>query len=1024
MDEGVYERLLTNDLLTKLDGSALKSDIAKVDKADQAHVLARHVGDAVFQHLSAISEQGAQLDAANRLLNLLDAADESVAAPARQLLRLFQPSSPGAADRTKVRPSTPLSDVALLTNASGEPSIGHELPAEISSADRVDLVCAFIRWSGVRLLERELTALADAGKPFRVITTTYLGSTERATLDRLVNEYGAQVCVQYDALRTRLHAKAWLFQRDSGYDTAYIGSSNLSNAALLDGVEWNVRLSRISTPSLIDKFQSTFETYWNEDPSFERYDPDRDRDRLDDALAEASGTRSNGRSTLTISGLEVRPYLYQQMMLDEIRAERDVHDRHRNLVVAATGTGKTVLAALDFRNLVRATGEGLRLLFVAHRQEILEQARRTYREVLADANFGELYVSGARPERWNHVFASIQSLASYGIANIPADHFDVVVIDEFHHGAAPTYRAATDHLEPRELLGLTATPERADGINVREYFGSRIATQLRLWDALEAELLCPFHYFGIADGVDLSRLTWKRGRYEPAELDNLYTGNDARAEIILRSIAKQIVDPRSMRALGFCVSVQHAEYMAKTFTAAGIPAVVVDGKTSDADRVRAISDLKDKSVNAIFSVDVFNEGLDIPVVDTILMLRPTESITVFLQQLGRGLRFAEGKYVLTVFDFVGAQREEFRWDLRFRAISGRSRSSISSDVEQNFPTLPSGCRIVLDEETQRTVLTSIKRQMRVRWPEIVAEARSLPDVSLSEFLNDTGIPLSLLTKRERSWTSLKRDAGILTDSGSELESHILARNRSFAHVNDPVRVLGYRRLLHQDSRYTDMSGSEQRLAEMLVFTVWPNGGEFSTVDEALSALRSESEARDEILSITDLTFNQSRQNTFGLPDRPELASLYVHAKYQREEILAALGEASFESLPSNFREGVKYVKHLNVDAFFVTLVKSEKAYSPTTMYRDYPISRSLFHWESQSTTRPASPTGQRYIHGNSTVLLFVRTHSAGEHGVNPYTFLGPAAISDYQGDRPISIVWKLQHEMPAELFNEGKVTAS
>ena len=270
---------------------------------------------------------------------------------------------------------------------------------------------------------------------FRVITTTYMGATDPNALDRLVRDFGAEVKVQYDAFRTRLHAKAWMFRRATTYDTAYVGSSNLSRAALLDGVEWNVRLSWVATPALLEKFRGTFDTYWN-DPSFETYDPDRDRDRLDDALAEASGRKQHDRATLSLSGLDVRPFPYQQDMLDALEVERVVHDRHRNLVVAATGTGKTVVAALDYRRLAEQSADRPSLLFVAHRREILEQSLRTYREVLNDANFGELYVGGTRPERWRHVFASVQSLTSYGVDKIEPDAYDVVVIDEFHHAEA------------------------------------------------------------------------------------------------------------------------------------------------------------------------------------------------------------------------------------------------------------------------------------------------------------------------------------------------------------------------------------------------------------------------------------------------------------------------------------------------------------------------------------------------------------------------------------------------------------
>ena len=331
-------------------------------------------------------------------------------------------------------------------------------------------------------------------------------------------------------------------------------------------------------------------------------------------------------------------------MLESLQVERDVHDRHRNLVVAATGTGKTVVAALDYRRLCelarRRSREPAALLFVAHRKEILDQSLRTYREVLADAAFGELYVGDARPERWRHVFASVQSLTSYDVTNIPAEAFEVVVIDEFHHAEATTYRRIIDHLRPRELLGLTATPERADGSDVRSYFDGRTAAELRLWDALGADLLCPFHYFGIADGTDLRGIEWKRGRYDERGLDNVYTGNDARARIVLQQVRDKITDLGAMRALGFCVCVAHSEYMAETFNRAGIPALAVTGATASRDRARALEDLRSRRVNVLFAADLFNEGLDLPDVDTVLFLRPTESATIFLQQLGRGLRHA------------------------------------------------------------------------------------------------------------------------------------------------------------------------------------------------------------------------------------------------------------------------------------------------------------------------------------------------------------------------------------------------
>ena len=1017
LSEGLHEALLTRGLQVVLAReTALLSDLGRVDPEDQVHVLARHLASAAMRRLESVRDPAKRLELANQLLSQITDDSQLVIDPVEQLQALRPPSQPGSIVRYTERPRTPLNDAALLTNAHGEPSLAAELRAELDSADTVDLLCAFVMWHGLRLLEKQLTTLKDAGVPLRVITTTYIGGTERRALDRLVREFGADVKVQYDAARTRLHAKAWIFHRNTGYDTAYVGSSNLTTSAMLEGVEWNVRLSNAATPALMQKFRATFESYWNSS-EFEPYDPDHDAERLDEALTQARGGRRGDRVTLSLSGLEVRPFPYQQEILDMIEVERVVHDRHHNLVVAATGTGKTVIAALDYRRLIeQSRGQRPRLLFVAHRKEILEQSLRTYREVLADANFGELYVGGAQPDSWQHVFASVQSLTSYGVTNIPADAFDVVVIDEFHHAEARTYRRILDHLEPQELLGLTATPERGDGVDVRTFFDGRTAAELRLWDALGADLLCPFHYFAVADGTDLRSIKWTRGRYDEGELDGVFTGNDVRSRIVLTQLRDKITDVGAMRALGFCVSVAHAEYMTRVFNEAGIPSKTVTGATPQHERERALRDLREGAVNALFTVDVFNEGLDVPDVDTLLMLRPTESATIFMQQLGRGLRRTRDKAVLTVLDFVGLHRSEFRFAERYHALTGLGGKRLIDQTEKGFPFLPSGCQIVMDKQAQASILENLRSQISTRWAKIVAELKRAPQDDLGAFLDESGIALSdILRRGSHSWTRLRRDADLATPPGSVLEERLLRRVRAFAHVDDQLRNDAYRRLLSDDApSYDALSPVEQKLARMLYFSFWSDGGGHESYEAGLAALRVERATRAEVRSVIDLSFDAARHVTTPMLGDLGEVPLRLHARYQREEILAAL---DFPRMPNSMREGVWYSPELNVDIFLITAKKSEADYSPTTMYADYPISPELFHWESQSTTSVHSPTGQRYLNGTSTVLLFVRHEPNDDFGTSPYLFLGPATYVSHTGDRPIAITWKLKTPMPSDFFN-------
>lgn len=1008
---GLYESLLTRGLAERLGTSSLQHDLRDVDPADQPDVLARHLAEALRRRMPKDDAGRAQL--VTRLLDVLAEPDNEPLAPIRQLVRLSPAEEPGSRPVTTIRPSTPLSDVALLTNAPGEPHLGHEIKAEIASADRIDLLCAFVQWHGLRYLEAELKAAKDADVPIRVVTTTYIGGTERRALDRLIEEFGAEVRVQYDARIARLHAKAWLFRRNSGFHTAYVGSSNLSRAALIDGSEWNVRLSAVHTGHLLDKFVATFDSYWNSD-QFEPYRGAEDADRLDRCLAEAKGVRTTQRSLL-VSGLDVRPYPYQAAILDALRSERKNHGHHQNLVVAATGTGKTVMAALDYRSLCTGTTRP-RLLFVAHRREILEQSLRTYREVLADGSFGELFVDGHRPRAWEHVFASIQSLTSLDVSTLAPDAFDVVVVDEFHHAEAASYRRLLTHLQPRELLGLTATPERGDGLDVRGFFGGRIAAELRVWDAIQQGLLAPFHYFGVSDTVDLRRVPWTNGHYDQRELDNVYTGNDAAACIVIKQVRDKVLDPGAMKAIGFCVSVRHAHFMADQFNAVGLPAVALSGASSSDERDDAIHRLRTGDLCCVFTVDIFNEGVDIPEVDTILLLRPTESPTIFLQQLGRGLRVHPNKDVLTVLDFVAQHRKEYRLDLRFRALTGQRGKELERQAEQGFPLLPSGCQIVLDRVAQERVMENLRQQLSMRWNQMAAELRDHPTDSLHDFLEGSGLQLSqVLGDRERGWTQLRAKAGLIPPPSTD-EELVLRRIRPFAHIDDPTRLREYRRILDGDPTH-------EVWKRMMFFTLWPDGGGFTSIDEGLASLHDKNHFTDEARAVMDIQFNQSRALTAELDGPLAGLALRTHASYSREEILAALGHATTQRRPSSFREGVlaTTVDGHPVDAFFITLKKSEANYSPTTLYRDYPISRDLFHWESQSTTSVESATGQRYLTGGSIPLLFVRQERKDEFGTAPYVFLGPATYVSHSGSKPIAITWRLQRPMPADLFTHTAI---
>jgi superfamily II DNA or RNA helicase len=1031
---GLHEALVTEALRARIERARADGwfvDLERAGDADLASILARHIHDRVEIRLAEISDSDgsrrlAQVGLANRVLEVI--ADYSSASPelidpsAGLLLDVVRPPI-GTPPKRRARPGIPLRQSRLLTNGRGDLQIGGQVGLEIQSADRVDLLCAFVRFAGVRMIRRELLEFLLRGGRMRVIASVYTGSTEKRALDELVG-LGAKVKVSYETAQTRLHAKAWLFERDSGFHTTYVGSSNLTHSALLDGLEWNVRATAVDNPGIVARVAATFEQYWNE-AEFEDYDPRVDGDRLQAALDAERRAGVHPAPYRARQHFEPKPF--QLEMLEAIAAERQ-RGHFRNLVVAPTGTGKTWVSAFDYQRLRAAGFE--RLLFVAHRNEILEQSQEVFRLVLEEPAFGERYIGGERPAEWNHVFASIQSLHRH-ISELEPEHFDVVVVDEFHHAEADTYIKLLENIRPRVLVGLTATPERADSRNVWRWFEERTASEMRLWEALDQGLLAPFHYLGISDGTDLRRVRFEAGRYVASDLDGILSGDHVRAKRILESVHEWVLDPSRMRALGFCVSVNHARFMAEQFTAAGLPAIALHGESGAELRLSEISRLRRGEIRAIFTVDIFNEGVDIPEVDTLLLLRPTESATVFLQQLGRGLRWAEGKSVLTVLDFIGQANAEYRFDVKYRALIGGTRKQVEKAVEDHFPLMPPGCAIRLDEISQEIVLDNLRTAIKSVRRGIVDDLKGLPPTTrLPDFLASSRYDLrDVYAKPSQgtTFTRARREAGHLkgivpTDESSY--GKVLGR---MLHIDDDERWAHWRGWLAGDLPVDAVSAGsrEERLLWMLFGALGQRKRRLAEIPAVLAELARAPALRDELIDLLDVLRERGR-----LESRPleplGLLPIHSHATYGRYEVLAAFG-LEHEGTIRESREGVLWVPGHQTDLFFVTLNKDDENYSATTRYKDYPISPTLFHWESQSRTATVSVTGQRYIshvRGGSKVALFVREANDDERGEsNPFLCLGYAHHVSHKSDKPMQIIWELERPMPADIYGRAKVAA-
>ncbi len=1043
--DGLYEQIINKGLDTEL--SALSEaekhrETAPIDAAEASKLLAKYVAEVVEKGLDNLKDNGgdlsSQVDLVNRIVSAVteetrepDFAALSVAERKEQLLALFdrQNSILALDDKARVvRPETSLARSSLFTGAVHEPQMYTELKKEIVSANRIDMLVSFIKWSGLRLLIDELRIFTQNGGELRIITTSYMGATDVKAIEELNRLPNTNIKVSYNTQITRLHAKAYIFYRDTGFTTAYVGSSNLSNAALTSGLEWNTKITKKDLPETIDKIAATFEFYWN-DKEFEYYDEGQ-RERLARALqAEKYRDVSENNALYT---LDIRPYSYQQEILDKLEAERTVRGFTRNLVVAATGTGKTVISALDYKRFCEQNpGSPCRLLFVAHREEILKQSLYTFRAVLKDANFGEMFVGSYRPESLDHLFLSIQTFNSQDFTSkTTPDFYDYIIVDEFHHAAAPTYQKLLEYYRPKILLGLTATPERMDGKSILGYFSDRIAAEIRLPEAIDRKLLCPFQYFGVTDTVDLDQLKWSAGGYDKGELSKVYTMSgmaaNRRADLIIQSLLKYVTDIDSVKGLGFCVSIEHAEFMCRFFNEHGIPSRFLPGRSSDEDRRGAKDLLVSGKVRFLFVVDIYNEGVDIPEVNTVLFLRPTESLTIFLQQLGRGLRLAKDKECLTVLDFIGQANKKYNFEDKFAALLSNTTRSVTREIRDGFMSAPKGCYIQLEKKAAKYILDNIRASYG-NTAGLVSRAAS--------FEEDTGLKLSLarfldyyhLDPRNlykfTSFSRLCARAGV-TDDFQEPPEETLTKAMAKLSVIDSRRWIRF--LLDLLPRLSDVDFGrlpplEKRMLQMFYITVWGKAAEDWNSDEVWDNLYALADSPVLLAELIELL--KYRYDQIDFIDAPVDVGfecpLDLHCTYTRDQLLVALDFLK----PATVREGVKWLPDQKLDVFFVTLNKSDKDYSPTTMYNDYSINEWLFHWQSQSTTAERSSAGQRYIHHRergSRVLLFVREFKADRitGGAEAYTYLGTANYIKHDGEKPMNITWRLDAPIPAKYLKK------
>lgn len=965
-----------------------------------------------------------------------------------------------------------LSQPSLITNQGYEVNNFYKtLKYEMLTADRVDFMVSFIRWSGLQLLVRSLDDLRNKGKKVRILTSTYMNVTEPKALSALLEMEHVEVKV-FDTGRVSFHTKAYLFARDSEMNTVIIGSSNLSHSALQTGYEWNVKLPSDNYLRIYQRAQQIFNEMWEDSKAIsltaewiECY-----KRKYLESRASKSGTSLINSTTEIVNYLitdlnnnpgvqnklvdsdvveeKITPNKMQQKALDALKETRKQgHDK--GVVIAATGTGKTYLSAFDVIEM-----GAKRVLFVAHRDELLENARETFVSVMGDhEQFGKLT---GQSKDWDRpiLFSTIQTLHR-NVERFAPDHFDYIVVDEFHHAEAETYRKVLDHFQPQFLLGLTATPERMDGRDVLELCDYNVVFEIRLHEALEKGLLAPFHYFGLSDTVDYDQLDVLGGQFVETSLVQALNTHE-RVEYIISMINKFGHDGEHRRALGFCVNIEHARYMAEEFTLRGLESVYLTGQNDPETRQSMIQRLEDENdpLEFIFTVNIFNEGVDIPALNLVLFLRPTESATIFIQQLGRGLRKAKDKEFVTILDFIGNYQKSFIVPL---ALSGQTnhkafdRDALRATVENDFAQVPDGCFVDLEEISRQKILEKVaevrmdaKQMLTDLYQNFRRELGKSPEIE--DFLYSPNAPsLHYFIKKYGSWVDTKKMMRDLNEFdqrllSSELEVEIVRRLENALPLKWPYefavlyvairsKKIGVAEVLESlRNRFSiEITASEHqehihRAMQRLSMSYKKQKWTFGEYDEEEKTFMIDDIIQN-VWQHSWITKYLEVRLEFGFKEfqrthRPDVffkgeERVVLYQNYSRKDLYYLFKATVSEDA---WREGVSVVD--NNYLLFITLIKGDDV-EDRIKYHDYFMSRSDFHWQSRNDTSHASSRGQNYIKHKEKGLnihLFVRKYKKRFGDTLPFMYLGKVDYVRSHGDKPMNIIWKLQNPLPDEVY--------
>lgn len=904
-------------------------------------------------------------------------------------------------------------NMKLITNTKN--NLINSIKEAIKDCNEFYFIVSFIRFSGVQILLETLKKADDLGIKGKIITTDYMGITEKKAIESILQLKNIQVRY-FKGNKRGFHAKGYIFNYKEK-SRVIIGSSNMSTGGLKGNIEWNTDMFLNIDSNEYLEIMEEFKSTWKDSVEY-------DENFIEKIYVEKK---------LNLKDEKIKPNYMQEVALENLRRLVNIGGK-RALGIAATGTGKTYLAVFHVQEL-----NPKRVLFVAHRDEILNSAKKSFEKIIKNKNMGK-YTGIEKEINCDYLFSSVQTLWR-NLDNFKKDEFDYIIIDEAHHSCGETYKKILNYFNPKFLLGLTATPERSDGENIYDIFHGNIVMEIRLKEALENNLVSPFHYFGIKDIDDIDLSNTDLSKIDEVAKKLMI---HKRTNFIKEKIEMYKFSGTKMKALGFCMNVDHANYMANEFNKLGIKSTILTGESSLEKRKKDIESLENDNddLKIIFTVDIFNEGVDIPDINLILMLRPTNSPTVFIQQLGRGLRKSQGKEFVTILDFIGNHKKSFLIAMALTGNKSYDKDYLRTSLETDFQSISKNIYISMDEIAKNQILDQIENENFNTLKYLKEEYYSFKDIlkrvpNYLDYINYESAPniYKYILKYKSYYNFLKVVEKEITDF-SEDDIKIFQEIESFLPIKRAYEYCVLKELIKSDK--ISIKDIEKTLGKYLSYM------DMETIKHSVDNLNwkflddGEKKRKVKLISMENGDINRSDifnkvlknnkvkeylENTllFGLLEYEKtfgninygLPFLKLYEEYTMKEVALL---SNYEKMHSSYRNGINPSEDKKSYYMFINLEKDNKNKFDNIIYN-----RKSFNWFTKSTTRIDSEVGKNFLQSEERgvkLYFFMRKFNKIEGITQPFVFLGSGKVVSYIGEQPIKCRVELDNLIPLDLYNE------